>query len=1435
MTSKTLLPIKDFSKTEKICQIPNLLEVQLNSYKMFLQQDIIPSKRKRIGLQRIFLQVFPITIPAKNFSLEFVQYSIGVSKYSEIEAQERGVSYAAPLTVKLRLVVYESKPEQEEEPKPGETEIEEEDETTLSQRKVLNISESDIYFGDLPLMTDRGTFIINGAERVIVNQLHRAPGIFFDKEEHPSGKKLYTAKIIPYRGSWLEFSTDINDVIYVNIDKKRKIPVTVLLKSAGYSTKLEIFREFFETKRIKLDEYSNEQLYKMAVADDIVLEKEFKQEEEEIPEETKNTGKKSTKKKTTRRRKEIKPKIIRAGETLNKASYDLLVQYDIKEIEVVNPEDFDEGQEIALRFICNTLLKDDTETREEALFKIYNMQRPGYPSDINYAARLFSHLFFNPKRYDLGEIGRYKLNRKLLSGVPLEVQTLTKEDFIGVVRKFLYLEYSKEQMDDIDHLSNRRVRSVGELLEEQFNLALERMVRNIKDKISLKDLEMITPYDLTNTRIVSSTINSFFGASQLSQYMDQVNPLSELTNKRRLSALGVGGLTRERAGFEVRDVHFTHYGRICPIETPEGPNVGLITSLSTFARVNRYGFIETPYRLVIGGQIKDVMLTAEWDCEVIDIYEEAEPSKVKINKTVHEISVECITLKNLKTGKLKTYNLGTFSDKIAKLASSFQIPINLRPIISVGQRIKANQPLAIIYLSAEDEAHFNIAPFGTKLKSGKLEELKIIVRRKGDQAVVDRNEVDFIDIDGNQVVSAAASLIPFLEHDDANRALMGSNMQRQAVPLLMTEAPAVGTGLEQKVAEDSGMLIIAKHDGVVTKVTADTIVLESIDDNGHSFAETYRLKKFLRSNQDTSINQRPVVIEGDEVKKGTPLADGPASDHGVLALGKNVLAAFMSWYGYNYEDAIIISRRMVKNEAFTSVHIVEFELQVRDTKMGVEEITREIPNVSEEAVKNLDEEGIIYIGTEVEPDDILVGKVTPKGERELSPEEKLLRAIFRGKGDEVKDASLRVPPGVSGVVVDVKLFSRHVHDAKNKKIIRDKKEKIQEQYAEIRANIIFSKNKKLHELMLNQKSHEVYYMDSRIPIIPPGRIITRDDLKSVSIEKLDIDRNIVADEETNERIYRLYATTKETLDSLDKEQRTEEEKLQRRDTLPPGVVKLVKVYVAKKRQLSIGDKMAGRHGNKGVVSIIVPEEDMPFLEDGTPIDIILNPLGVPSRMNVGQILETTLGWAAHNLGYRAITPVFNGATVDDIKKEITKSNKRDLRYKGNGIAPYPDVDMPEEGRLVLYDGKTGKQIEQNVSVGIIYMMKLSHLADDKVHARSTGPYSLVTQQPLGGKGQFGGQRFGEMEVWAMEAYGAAFTLQELLTVKSDDMEGRTHIFQAIVKGENPDPPGMPESFNVLLKELQSLAIDIQLIKKDQLVLSGKHATVLTPYDSKEVL
>lgn len=1244
---------KSFSKLTSEPDIPNLLEVQLRSYEEFLQMEVEAEKREDKGLQAVFSTVFPISDVRENYSLEFVRYSLGTPRYTVSECLERNMTFAAPLKATLRLVVRESQ---------GKT------------KTVKDIIEQDVFLGELPLITDKGTFIINGAERVVVSQLHRSPGVFFDEEVHPSGKRLFSARIIPYRGSWVEFSIDVNDVMYVNIDSRRRIPATTFLRALGYSSDEEMLSLFHQVEKVSIAGSKKGELLGRICAETVV---------------DKQTG-------------EV---VLSPAESIDEAHLDKLKELKVHKIKLLS---FDPHKEVSV--VINTLQKDATTSQMEALMKMYSLLRPGEPPTEEVAKGLLERLFFTSKRYDLGEVGRHMINQRLKLDIPLNQTILDKQDFVLIVRYLVALRGGEGYVDDIDHLGNRRARTVGELLANQFSIGLSRMARTIRERMSLKDTETLTPHDLVNARTVSAVVETFFGSSQLSQFMDQTNPIAELTHKRRLSALGPGGLTRERAGFEVRDVHHTHYGRMCPIETPEGPNIGLIGSLSTYARINRYGFLETPYR------------------------------KVKRGKVIDETE----------------------------------------------------------YLSADQEDNFVIAQANEPLdKDGKFTNNIVKARHRGDFLLVPPKNIDYMDVSPKQLVSVAAALIPFLGHDDANRALMGSNMQRQAVPLLVTEPPLIGTGMERRAAFDSRAIVVAKRDGVVESVSADRIVIRPTDQTSEvdiSEVDDYELLKFRRSNQDTCVNQKPVVEVGEKVKKGECIADGAATSAGELALGRNVLVAFMPWRGYNFEDAIIVSETLAEEDVFTSIHIEEFEIQVRETKRGAEEITREIPNVSEEALANLDEQGVIRIGAEVEAGDVLVGKVTPKGETELSPEERLLRAIFGEKAGDVKDASLKAPPGMKGIVIDAKVFSRKERGEEVKKAERNEiarlRRSFQKQLDALGTLVI----EKLTKLLQGQTANTIRSAKENSVVFRAGS-----KFKENSFEKMDLD-DLVAEDGfcQNPRVSRKVETLLSNYQNLLTRRKAQFdvdlEKVIRGAELPPGVVQLGKVSVATKRRLSVGDKMAGRHGNKGVVSKIVPVEDMPYLPDGTPVELILNPLGVPSRMNVGQILETHLGWAARKGGYFVSCPVFDGADLDEIRQCMKKEG------------------LPESGKTILHDGMTGEPFEEPITVGYIYMMKLSHLVDDKIHARSIGPYSLVTQQPLGGKAQFGGQRFGEMEVWALEAYGAAYTLQEMLTVKSDDVAGRSRVYEAIVKGENAPEPGIPESFNVLIKELQSLGLDVELVE-----------------------
>jgi DNA-directed RNA polymerase subunit beta len=1236
-----MLKRKSYAKIEECYDLPNLLDLQLDSYKEFLQADVPKTKRKNVGLESAFREVFPIENADGEYKLEYISYSMGKPKYSIYECQKRGMSYAAPLKIMLRL---KSKKETKEQ---------------------------EVYLGDIPLMTDTGTFIVNGDERVVVSQLHRSPGISFEEEMHLTGKKIFSARIIPYRGAWIEFEIDINDVLYVYIDRRRKFLATSLLRVFGYSDDEAIAKAFSGIDKHELTRRSQlEKLVGYMPATDIVD-------------------------------KQADLIIAEKNQPITEDMVDKIWDAGIRHVDVLRksyPE------------VINTIKKDNNKTKEEAALDIYRKLRPGDPPTAESAATLVERLFFDIRRYDLGLVGRHMLNRKLGMKVPLEERLLTPETLIHVVLKLIAVKNGEANIDDIDHLGNRRVRCVGELLLNQIRIGLVRADRACRERMNLYDLANVMPHNLLNAKLISSVIRDFFGRSQLSQFMDQTNPLAEMTHKRRLSGLGPGGLNRDRAGFEVRDVHYSHYGRLCPIETPEGPNIGLISSLSTYGKLNEFGFIETPYRRVDNGRVT----------EKID------------------------------------------------------------------------------YLSADIEDMYVIAQANARLDAkGHFVGDRVFCRYKDDFVNATPKEIQYMDVSPRQLVSVAASLIPFLEHDDANRALMGSNMQRQAVPLLDPEPPFVGTGMEYRTAKDSGAVVVATHPGTVSSVDAEEIVVSG---------KPYKLRKFERSNANTCINQRPIVKPGQSIKAGDVIADGVGTKEGELALGRNVLVAFMPWRGYNFEDAILLSEKLVSQDVFTSVHVEEFEVEARDTRLGNEEITRDIPNVGDEALRNLDESGIVRVGAEVEPGDILVGKVTPKSETELSPEEKLLRAIFGEKAGDVRDTSLIASPGVEGIVVDVRVFARRDARSKTKeeRTIELKEIKALEQAYETQiAKIKEEKQRKLHKLLAGQKlASSILNQESGRVLIAQGRTIRVKDLAKI-VEKGDLDSiKIHNDPEVEQEVLRIAKFLDSQIEELTFELEREIDRVKRGDELPPGVLKKVKVYVASKKKISVGDKMAGRHGNKGVIAKILPEEDMPFLEDGTPVEIVLNPLGVPSRMNVGQILETHLGWAAKVLGFYVSTPVFDGASEAEIKEEMKKAG------------------IPLEGKVTVRDGFSGKNFDQKVTVGYIYMMKLAHLVDDKIHARSIGPYSLVTQQPLGGKAQFGGQRFGEMEVWALEAYGAAFTLQELLTVKSDDVIGRTKIYESIVKGEHTLKPGTPESFNVLVKELQSLGLDIRMERK-------------TPPDEKE--
>ena len=1499
-----------FAKLETGMDMPHLLDIQTRAFESLLQLDAAQQEREDVGLERVFKDLFPITDVHENFSLEFVRYSLGEPKYTVAECIERDMTYSAPLKATLQLVIFED---------------------TGDGKRPRNIIEKEVYLGELPLLTELGTFVINGAERVIVSQLHRSPGVVFEESTHPNGQRLLSSRIIPFRGSWVEFTVDIHDVIYVHIDKKKKFPATALLRAFGYGENRDILRLFFAERELDLTkkrETRNDirEVLGAIIAEDITLEGEVTAEDAPKP---------KTKKAKAERERNEAALLVREGDELTEEVLNRLVRQGVKKIKVFasytqidlrdeqdaidrgerdvrrtlarDVIDADTGEVVADKdtaltdavikkirkadivkvfvfvasgraestLIKNTLAKDPTKHEEEALKQIYALLRPGDAPNRETAKQALERLFFSPKRYDLGRVGRYKINQRLRLHTPMSTTVLTKDDFVEIMRQLVELHEGRGDVDDIDQLGNRRIRSVGELIANQFSVGLSRMARLVKERMSINtDPEKISLDDLVNARTVSAVIQAFFGSSQLSQFMDQTNPLAELTHKRRLSALGPGGLTRERAGFEVRDVHYSQYGRMCPIETPEGPNIGLITSLACFARVNDLGFIETPYRIVKDGRV---------------------------------------------TGE-------------------------------------------IVWLDANREEDAIIAQANSKLNpDGTFVDGLVLSRKRGDLPLVPPTDIDYMDVAPEQLVSIAAALIPFLEHDDANRALMGSNMQRQAVPLLNPATPLVGTGLEATVAVDSGAVIIARRAGIVTSVTADEIIVDAgliagAVDTDRPLArlgqlDRYKLKKYWRTNQDTAINQRPLVTMGQQVAKGEVLADGAATEMGQLALGRNVTVAFMPWYGHNFEDAIVLSERLVKFDVFSSIHIQELELHVRDTKRGQEEITREIPNVAEESLVDLDERGIVRIGAQVKPGDILVGKITPKGETELSPEEKLLTAIFGEKAKDVKDSSLKVPPGMEGTVIDVKIFSR----VEDQVVEKDRGERIGEVRRlegeeKIRVNEV--RDAELATLLTGETIQLALKAGTVEEAIPAGTVLTAEMLAGLRFATLDLKTFRVEKKAANERVREIIDAANEEKSRI--EERAEEriDRILQPDELPPGVIQLVKVYLAEKRKISVGDKMAGRHGNKGIVARIVPEEDMPFLPNGRPVDIVLNPLGVPSRMNVGQILETHLGWAAKLLNFYAKTPVFEGANereiglllklaglrwaretlvlgaaasdatpaevkalLADIKPDrrlpdkvelLADANLNDLNAKGMSpetkalfskvkgfvtaaartlaeretaavqaaiavhragdelpgdataasaaaaiasleaeaalspadtlrrigqpalaalLAGDSDVDaaaaelirlagLTPTGKAKLRDGRTGEFFTSPVTVGEIYMLKLSHLVDDKIHARSIGPYSLVTQQPLAGKAQFGGQRFGEMEVWALEAYGAAHTLQEILTVKSDDVNGRSRVYEAIVKGQNLPEPGIPESFNVLVKELQALGIKVTLGASD---------------------
>ena len=1344
---------KFFGKIEEVAEMPNLIEVQKASYDQFLLVQEPQGGRPNEGLQAVFKSVFPISDFSSTSMLEFVKYEFEAPKYDVDECRQRGMTYAAPLKVTLRLIVFDV------------------DEET-GAKSVKDIKEQDVYMGDIPLMTNNGTFVVNGTERVIVSQMHRSPGVFFDHDKgktHSSGKLLFAARIIPYRGSWLDIEFDAKDIVFARIDRRRKIPVTSLLYALGMSGE-EILNTFYKQVSYKRTKDG------WRVPFDANRLRGYKAINDLVDADTGKVVLEAGKKLTVRQARQLAEKGLKAlrladdeligqyiaedlvnpktgeihaeaGEEITEKNLKALIEEGYKELPLLNIDHVNVGA-----YIRNTLAVDKNMTREDALFDIYRVMRPGEPPTIDTAQAMFHSLFFDSERYDLSAVGRVKMNMRLDLDAPDTMRILRKEDIISVIRTLVDLRDGKGEIDDIDHLGNRRVRSVGELMENQYRVGLLRMERAIKERMSSVDIDTVMPQDLINAKPAAAAVREFFGSSQLSQFMDQTNPLSEITHKRRLSALGPGGLTRERAGFEVRDVHPTHYGRICPIETPEGPNIGLINSLATYARVNKYGFVETPYRKVKDGRVTD----------------------------------------------------------------------------------------EVIYLSAMEEGRYTVAQANSVIDAkGRFTDDLVVVRHAGDVQLIPPDKVDFMDVSPKQLVSVAAALIPFLENDDANRALMGSNMQRQAVPLVHAEAPFVGTGMEGVVARDSGAAIAARRTGSVDQVDSTRIVIRATDepDPTKPGVDIYRLMKFQRSNQNTCINQRPLVKVGDQVKKGDIIADGPSTELGELALGRNVLVAFMPWNGYNFEDSILLSERIVKDDVFTSIHIEEFEAMARDTKLGPEEITRDIPNVSEEALKNLDEAGIVYIGAEVVAGDILVGKITPKGESPMTPEEKLLRAIFGEKASDVRDTSLRVPPGVQGTVVEVRVFNRHGvdKDERAQAIEREEIERLAKDRDDEQAILDRNVYARLAEMLIGKRAL------SGPKGFKKDQTLTRELLEEHPRSQwwtFALESDVAMGE--IEAMRKQYDESKKSLESrfLDKV-----EKLQRGDELPPGVMKMVKVFIAVKRKIQPGDKMAGRHGNKGVVSRIVPQEDMPFLADGTPVDIVLNPLGVPSRMNVGQILETHLGWACAGLGKQVgeavnlylrsrdagplrskLNEIYGADETisglnDDALAELGENLRRGVPVSTPVFDGAREKDIVEmlklahydpSGQATLYDGRTGDAFDRKVTVGYIYMLKLHHLVDDKIHARSIGPYSLVTQQPLGGKAQFGGQRFGEMEVWALEAYGAAYTLQEMLTVKSDDVAGRTKVYEAIVRGDDTFESGIPESFNVLVKEMRSLGLNVEL-------------------------
>ena len=1244
-----------FSHIEELLEIPDLLAIQTKAYQQFLQEYEAPEARKDFGLQGVLNSVFPIEDSHRNYILEFNSYYLGQPKYTADECIDRGVTFSAPLRVKLSLHITDEN----------------------NKNEYAQSIEQDVYFGNIPYMTEKGTFIINGAERVIVSQLQRSPGVFFDESTHPNGTKLYQARIIPARGSWVDFTTDINDCLFVIIDRRRKFPVTMLLRALGYSSNSDICKAFGSLITLRVSEKEIESYIGATITEDVIDTK---------------TG-------------EI---FYEGGSELSANVLENLKNNGVEEVNVI-----DGNKDFSSMLILNTISKDPTRDTESALGVVYQLLRTSEPPNLETAQKFIERIFFSPKKYDLGQVGRYRLNQQFNLNVPVEDTVLTMDDIIQVLSVLIEMRKGDRGVDDIDHLGNRRVKTVGEQLTNQFSIALSRMIRTVHERMNLRESESITPQDLINSRVVTTVINTFFGTSQLSQFGDQTNPLAEITHKRRISALGPGGLTRERAGFEVRDVHYTHYGRLCPIETPEGPNIGLISSLAMFAEVNDHGFIESPYREVV----KD-------------------------------------------SGNSKVTN-------------------NIK------------------FLSADDEDRVMVAQANTEMDDAKnIIEKNIRTRVKGDFPIVGPESVDYVEVSPTQILSVAAALIPFLEHDDANRALMGSNMQRQAVPLMYPKAPIVGTGIEKKVAKDSRSCVVSPVDGKVVYVDSNTIHIKrkDIQDSLTLFegeaVHEIELKKYFRTNQNTVHNQRPLVKEGEKVKAGDVIADGAATNLGELALGANVHVAYMPWRGYNFEDAIVVSERLVKDDTFSSVHCNEIEVEVRDTKRGQEELTPEIPNVSEDATRDLDEEGIVREGARVKEGDILIGKVTPKGESDPTPEEKLLRAIFGEKAGEVKDASKRAEPGIKGCVIKTKLFEKQAKRTKAEE--RQQIREYQKKAAEDKKNLKISRDEKLLSLMKDQISNGIRSNSNNRTLIKKSTKLTSKRLSGFDLERFAQDLPWVEDTKAWNKISKVWLSFRMEWSRIETQLERQIFKLKIGDELQPGILRMAKVYVAQKRKLQVGDKMAGRHGNKGIVATIVPEEDMPFLEDGTPVDIVLNPLGVPSRMNLGQLYEAMLGWAGMVTGQKYSTPVFNGASPDQVFNELSNAG------------------LPVSGKTTLIDGITGEAFDNPVTVGVSYMMKLSHMVDDKMHARSTGPYSLITQQPLGGKAQFGGQRFGEMEVWALQAYGAAHTLHEILTVKSDDVEGRSKVYNSIVRGEQMPDFSAPESFNVMIKELQGLCIDVEL-------------------------